>query len=235
VKDRTFLEYPLNRTDISSDFMVDRNFQVVGGLLQGQEPFVVALTSVGLYQFTIFGPGAGTMNGPYQVEVPEAVFSYSQRIVWTMKDRTQTSMLYEEYKEKVISGSMAAVLVVLVIGGLFWWDRIQRRKQILQEKEKEKDLGSDSEDPTHAFVGKHEVHSMGLIPESESEPSSSVHRTSQETSIDQPTTTPTTTTTGRPRIDSRLPSHSYQDHIRELDFSNHPRPNVVTLVGDMEH
>ncbi|KAG0058353.1 hypothetical protein BGZ90_004999, partial [Linnemannia elongata] len=83
---------------------------------------------------------------------------------------------------------------------------------------------------------KHELHSMGLIPESESESSSSERRTSQETSFDQPSTTatPTTATRGRPRANRRLPSYTYQDHIRELDFSSHPRPNVVTLVSDRE-
>ncbi|KAF9541090.1 hypothetical protein EC957_003417 [Mortierella hygrophila] len=30
----------------------------------------------------------------------------------------------------------------------------------------------------------------------------------------------------------RLPSYTYQDQIEELDFSSHPRPNVVTTVGD---
>ncbi|KAK5821488.1 hypothetical protein F5H01DRAFT_337268 [Linnemannia elongata] len=178
------------------------------------------------------------MSGPYLVETNDQIFSAIQRVVKTRKDRTPSAISNgENTKKTVIGGSLAAVLVVLVIGGLFWWRRrTQRKRRIMKDKEEGEDVGSDSEDPGPAFVGKHELHMMGLIPESESESSSSEHRTSQETSIDQPstTTTPTTATQGRPRTNRRLPSYTYQDHIRELDFSSHPRPNVVTLVGDRE-
>ncbi|KAH7038707.1 hypothetical protein BKA57DRAFT_474017 [Linnemannia elongata] len=178
------------------------------------------------------------MSGPYQVETNDQIFSAIQRVVKTRKDRAPSAISNgENTKKTVIGGSLAAVLVVLVIGGLFWWRRrTQRKGRIMKDKEEGEDVGSDSEDPGPAFVGKHELHSMGLFPESESESSSSEHRTSQETSIDQPSTTatPTTATRGRPRTNGRLPSYTYQDHIRELDFSSHPRPNVVTLVGDRE-
>lgn len=232
MKDRTYLEYPLIRTDISSNFVVDQNFQVVGGLLPGQEPFVVALTSAGLYQFTIFGPKAGTMDGPYKVKIDAYFGSWPQRVVTNMKERTPSELTYGEYMRMVISGSVAAVLVVLATGYMFWrLRRMQRRKKILEEKEKEKekDVGSDSDDPAPAFVGKHEVHSIGLIPESESESSSSVHRSSQEMRNDHPTST--VATPSEPRIDPRRSSLTYQDHIRNLDLSNHPRPNVVISVG----
>ncbi|OAQ29080.1 hypothetical protein K457DRAFT_32500 [Linnemannia elongata AG-77] len=227
---RTFLEYNLIRTDISSEFVVDRNFQVVGGLLPGQEPFVVALTSAGLYQFTIFGPKAGSMDGPYKAKIKAFFYSAPQRVVKNMKDRTPS----EGEGLRRLIGSVTAALVVLVIGGLFWRRRMQRRRRILEdkekEKEKEKDVGSDSEDPEHAFVGKHEVHSMGLIPESESLPD--VARSGLETRIDRPVSNTIPPNQSPPN--ARLPRYTYQDHIRDLDFSSHPRPNVVISVGEAE-
>ncbi|KAF9326255.1 hypothetical protein BGZ91_002024 [Linnemannia elongata] len=227
---RTFLEYNLIRNDISSEFVVDRNFQVVGGLLPGQEPFVVALTSAGLYQFTIFGPKAGSMDGPYKAKIKAFFYSAPQRVVKNMKDRTPS----EGEGLRRLIGSVTAALVVLIIGGLFWRRRIRRGKQILEdkekEKEKEKDVGSDSEDPEHAFVGKHEVHSMGLIPESESLPD--VERSGLETRIDRPVSNTIPPNQSPPN--ARLPRYTYQDHIRDLDFSSHPRPNVVISVGEAE-
>lgn len=41
----------------------------------------------------------------------------------------------------------------------------------------------------------------------------------------------------RPRMladAGRVPSYTYQDQIQELDFSSHPRPNIVTTVGDQD-
>jgi hypothetical protein len=248
VENRTFIEHNLIRNDISTNLIVDRNFQVVGGLNKdeklAQEPFVVALTSKGLYQFTIFGPTAGSMDGPYQVEITAGFYSASQRVAIGMKPR-ETTMYEDERQEakRTITGlSIAAglvVVLVLVTVGWFWWRRRRWRSRVREDKDKdkeEKDTESNSDDPAQSLTGKHEVHSIGLIPESESTSPTS-HISSQDMMTQQPaatTTTTNTTPTNPSPLDARLPSTTYQDHIRELELSTHPRPNVVISVGEAD-
>src|SRR5690349_21221225 len=86
---RKYFEHTIVRTDNSSSFSVDQNWQVVGGLIEGQEPFVVALTSAGLYQFTIFGQAAGTLEGPYKVRILDNLNSSPLRVVSKLKNKIQ--------------------------------------------------------------------------------------------------------------------------------------------------
>ncbi|KAG0354929.1 hypothetical protein BGX24_006789, partial [Mortierella sp. AD032] len=173
---RKYLEHNLIRKDDTSfsNFVVDRNLQVVGGINPGQEPFVVALTSAGLYQFTIFGTSAGTMEGPIKVKIPNNFNSLFQRVVTQLNDEISlVDVYYEEYiaaKRRDTFGGIGgavAIVVVLAVGALFWRWRLNRslRSQANgDEKDKGTELGS-----LPISSGKHEVHSIGIIPEDESQ------------------------------------------------------------------
>ncbi|KAG0205435.1 hypothetical protein BGX33_007915, partial [Mortierella sp. NVP41] len=52
---------------------------------EGQEPFVVGLTSDGLYEFIAFGPNAGSMAGPFKVNIPTNFTNLRQRIIASTK------------------------------------------------------------------------------------------------------------------------------------------------------
>ncbi|KAF9120694.1 hypothetical protein BGW39_011179 [Mortierella sp. 14UC] len=156
---RTYLEHDITRIDNSSTSAVDRNFQVVGGLSPGQEPFVVALTSAGLYQFNIFGPTAGTMEGPFKVKISEDFNSLPQRVAQRLKTKMLApSELYlteegeQDNKAALIGGSLAGVLlvVVLVIGFFFWRRRRRRTMQAGMEKDMdvEEQEQADGDDET---------------------------------------------------------------------------------------
>lgn len=154
---------------------MDQNWQVVGGLIEGQEPFVVALTSAGLYQFTIFGQAVGTLEGPYKVRILDNLNSLPPRVVSKLKNNIQAvdnAVELEQQQEQtrtIIGGVVGAVvLMAVLVIGRFLWQRARRRKQFHEnEEERERHL-KIMELPS--FVGKHEVHSMGIIPEDECMP-----------------------------------------------------------------
>jgi hypothetical protein len=234
VDNRTYLEHTIKQIDINnSDFAVHPNFQTVGGLSAGQEPFVVALTSAGLYQFTIFGAAAGMMDGPYKVKIANDFGSLPQRVVARLKNDIITSdgvlLEQDEQIKPVIGGGIGAALVVtmFVIGLLFWRDRRRTKEWIREEKEREKEMDVDVEPKEpKLFAGKYEVLSIGIIPEDEG--------SSDQTRSSRASTEQTTTTKTPPLLDARVPDYTYQDHIHGLDLSSHPRPNVITSVGDAE-
>ncbi|KAG0292647.1 hypothetical protein BGZ96_003861 [Linnemannia gamsii] len=229
---RTYVEHIITQPDTSSNFSVHQNFHTVGGLIEGQEPFVVALTSAGLYQFTIFGPDAGKMEGPFKVKVSDDLTSLPQRVVRQMKTKVLTSIdLIEQYtqmegkdsvKKKIeIGASVGSALVILIVTGFLVWRRKRRRRQQCERKEEEE--RKVRAETNSVFVGKHEVHSDGLIPESES--SSFNHKRRQWSSG---------TLSALPRPDARLQNHIYQDQMQLLELSSHPRPNIITSVAKPE-
>ncbi|KAF9156939.1 hypothetical protein BG015_010104 [Linnemannia schmuckeri] len=125
-ENRTYLEHEIKQTDIKdSDCAVQQTFQTVGGLAERQEPFLVALTSAGYLQFTLFELAAGTMEDLFQVKTTEDISSLPQRVVTTLKNKI---LGLKEVKEQdkqngaFVGGTSGAVVVVslLVIGVLFW-------------------------------------------------------------------------------------------------------------------
>ncbi|KAG0261793.1 hypothetical protein BGZ95_004169, partial [Linnemannia exigua] len=248
-EDRRYLEHNLIRKDDnSSNFVVDRNFQVVGGLNPGQEPFVVALTSAGLYQFTIFGPTAGSMEGPFKVRISDNLNSLPQRVALRLRVKLLTP--YEEYllrdepdKPTIIGGSLGGLLLMVLASGFFFW-RWRRRRRTLtrgdkgldaegQEQsdddddnenldEEEKKKGAEENHPS-TQTGKHELHFTGIILEEESSPDHNVSRTNSQ----QPSPTPLS-------LEGKILSETYQDQIGRLMLSRHPRPNVITSVSNAE-
>ncbi|KAF9126292.1 hypothetical protein BGX30_015302 [Mortierella sp. GBA39] len=170
---RKYFEHTIIRSDNSSSFSVDQNWQVVGGLIEGQEPFVVALTSVGLYQFTIFGQGAGTLEGPYKVRILDNLNSLSPRVVSKLKNKIQVldnAVESEQQQEqsRTIIGEVvgAVVLMAVLVIGCSLWRRARRKKQFRKNEKEERERHLKSME-LPSFVGKHEVHSMGIIPEDE--------------------------------------------------------------------
>ncbi|KAF9083006.1 hypothetical protein BGX23_011883 [Mortierella sp. AD031] len=207
----TYIEHIFNWNDTKTEFSVHGSFPTVGGLEKGQEPFAVALTSAGLFEFKIFGPNAGAMAGPFKVKAEGMFLSLPQRVntpsnsMWVSGGGFGLS--YQAERDRITGGIIAAVVVVaMAIGFLFWRRRRERRR--IRDREKEKEMESQKP-PTYSE--KHEVLSDGLIPELES-------LTAESVSI-------------RPRLDARAHSHTYQDQINDLQFSSHPRPSIVTTVG----
>jgi hypothetical protein len=228
---KTYVEHIITQPDTSSKFSVHQNFHTVGGLIEGQEPFVVALTSAGLYQFTIFGPDAGKMEGPFKVKVSEDLTSLPQRVVrkmntkvFTSIDLTEEVIKDEEYKptkRKIeIGAGVGAALVILIAAGFLVRRRNRRRRQ-QREREEEEELRVRAEADS-AFVGKHEVHSDGLIPENE--PSSLSDQLRRRASSE--------TISARPRLDAGIQNHTYPNQLRQLELSSHPRPNIITSVAE---
>ncbi|KAG0061359.1 hypothetical protein BGZ89_011546 [Linnemannia elongata] len=180
---RKYFEHTIVRTDNSSSFSVDQNWQVVGGLIEGQEPFVVALTSAGLYQFTIFGQAAGTLEGPYKVRILDNLNSSPLRVVSKLKNKIQAIDVAVELEQQqnqsraIIGGVVGAVVVmaVLVIG-YSMWRRAQRGREFRKNEEEERERRLKATG-LMSFVGKHEVHSMGIIPEDECIPEQTRFRT----------------------------------------------------------
>ncbi|KAF9927105.1 hypothetical protein FBU30_003493 [Linnemannia zychae] len=66
-------------TNIIGAFDTHSNIAVAGGRQQGQEPFGVALSSKGLFEIQLFGPEAGNMTGPFQIDVPQSLYSQRPR------------------------------------------------------------------------------------------------------------------------------------------------------------
>ncbi|KAG0296321.1 hypothetical protein BGZ96_009720 [Linnemannia gamsii] len=171
---RKYIEHTIIRSENSSDYSVDQNWQVVGGLIEGQEPFVVALTSAGLFQFTIFGPAVGTMDGPFKVGIADDFNSLPHRVVTKLKSKmtvlngaTDLEQRRQQEKSRAIIGvTVGGVVLVAVFIGFSLWRRARRRKEDC-EKEKEVEAVRIT-----SCMGKYEVHSMGIIPESDIETAS---------------------------------------------------------------
>lgn len=185
---RKYLEHTVIRSDNSSNFSVDQNWQVVGGLIEGQEPFVVALTSAGLYQFTIFGQTAGTLQGPYKVRILDHFNSLPPRVVSKLKNKIQvvdnTVELEQEQEQSrsIIGGIVGAVvLMAVLVIGCSLWRRARSRNKLRRNEEEERDRHLKTME-LQSFVGKHEVHSMGIIPEYECIPDHTSFRTTDQPS-----------------------------------------------------
>ncbi|KAK3841632.1 MAG: hypothetical protein J3R72DRAFT_524187 [Linnemannia gamsii] len=216
---RKYLEHTLVHNNNASDMAVDRNFQVVGGLNPEQEPFVVALTTAGLYQFNIFGPAVGMMEGPFKVKIPNDFNSLPQRIATRLKIRKLDSLeqyqqnLTQEMAQRILEGSLSAFGVMLAVGLL------------VCDKENSNHLDEEERDHSSS-EGKFEVYSRGIILEDESTPDHS--KSWSDTEI---------TAWTRPQLEGKILSDVHdvhlQDHnrVRELALSKHPRPTIVTSTS----
>jgi hypothetical protein len=203
-ENQSYVEYNITRSDTTTDFTVHENFQTVGGGTKEHPAFVVALTSKGLYEFGIFGPDAGNMRGPYNVVVPGGFSSLPSRVVTIFKDETQPIEVMSSTTIFLLIGAVTFVFVL--VAGLYERSKYKKNKLLLAEKERgEADDGGDE-------------YSMSVTPggDSHSVPyHSTVHINGASTD-----TMPLSTS-----------AVTYQDQIRDLEFSSHPRPNVVTSVG----
>lgn len=179
---------------------------------------------------------------------------------WTDKDALADER--NTRRDRIVGGSVSAVVVIAFFGYLVWrrWRR-RKRRQIRKRKEAETAavmtammLGggaapfSPAQNPTAPPLmtsEKHEVYSSGMILEEikeledEEDSSSDDMRNSAGRSSGRMKGIARRlgSLSKRPNMladTDRLESYSYQDQIKELDFSSHPRPNVVTTVGDQD-
>ncbi|KAG0278623.1 hypothetical protein BGZ95_003569 [Linnemannia exigua] len=234
-----YVEHNITHPNLDADFTVHQLVHTVGGLEQGQEPFAVALTSAGLYQFTLFGPDAGKMEGPFKVKIAEELNSLPQRVVRKLNTKTMTQLeirmkeIQEEEdqpRNKRIGAGFGVAVVVFIIAGVLLWLRVKRRRKQQQRREKEGTDGISAENSM--FVGKFEVHSMGLIHENEPALSTAA-MLSSSSSISNHTRSSIESLSTRPRLDVRSTSYTYQDQL-QLEFSNHPRPNITTTISEVQ-
>jgi hypothetical protein len=282
--ERSYIEHNLTWTNPASTFSLQESFQSVGGLSPDHEPFVVALTTAGIFEFVPFGPSAGAMAGPFQVTVPSSdagiyYTSLPQRVVRKMKTNrwTDKDALADDRKaarDWTVGGSISAVAIVIFLGFLGWRQlRHRKRRRIRKKKEAEametmaaimrggKGAGpfSPTQDPTAPPLmssEKHEVYNSGMALEEvkdvveEDDSFSNEMSSSCDVGISGHSTTKGSghsTTKGssnrrsgsvskQPRMAhaGRLPSYMYQEWTKELDLTHHPRPNVVTSVGDQD-
>ncbi|KAG0075295.1 hypothetical protein BGZ90_010058 [Linnemannia elongata] len=188
-KNQSYVEHDVIRSDTTADFTVHESFQTVGGKLQNQFPFVVALTNKGLYEFGIFGSEAGKMKGPYKVVV-DGFSSLPSRVVTTYTDRIHQSEISSVKMGSILGGIIFAIMVPFA---LYAWMKIRKMKILLSTEKKHDSSNNDAE----GEQGKQELHIVG----------SSL---------------------------SLSPAATNQDQIVDLEFSRHPRPNIVTSIGNGE-
>lgn len=271
--DRNFIELNLTWTNPASTFSLQESFQSVGGLSPGQEPFVVALTTAGLFEFMPFGASAGAMAGPFQVTGPSSdaglyYTSLPQRVVRNMKtkrwsDKDALAVEWNATGDRIVGGSTTAVAVVVFLGVLGWRKLRHRKRRQIRKEEAEametmtaimrggRGAGpfSPTQDPTAPPLmssEKHEDYSTGMIVEefkdvdedklSSNGALSSGGGRSSNGGIKR-SNSPALSVSKQPMIQTdtgSVPSYTYQDQIKELDFSHHPRPNVVTTVGHQD-
>ncbi|KAF9281371.1 hypothetical protein BGZ88_011661 [Linnemannia elongata] len=222
-ENQSYVEHNVVRSDTTADFTVHESFQTVGGKLQNQFPFVVALTSKGLYEFGIFGPEAGKMKGPYKVVV-DGFSNLSSRVVTTYTDRIHHSEISSVKMGSILGGIIFAIMIPF---GLYAWMEIRKVKILLGTEKKHDSSNNEAE----GEQGKQELHStkddylMGIRPANKAPSHSTAHFIGANSSLSEVS------------VDSSLslsPAATYQDQIEDLEFSRHPRPNIVTSIGNGE-
>ncbi|KAG9069816.1 hypothetical protein KI688_009141 [Linnemannia hyalina] len=194
---------------------VHQNMITAGGRLPGQEPFAVAVSTYGLYELQLFGPSAGNLSGPISVTVPSSSLHSFRPPLATPKYLVRLTGI-----EKVLM-----VLGVFVVVVLVW-----RRKKIRdQRKEEEEEKAKAAAMESGGSGG--EAYMMGVVPETQTTPEVAINVTTSDNF--QRGGSPSTLAP-LPAAGSPQPSlaYTYQDDIQELEFSRHPRPNIVTSVAD---
>jgi hypothetical protein len=214
--------YNITGANSTGEFDVHRNIISAGGQQPEQEPFAVAVTTLGLYELQLFGPYAGNLTGPFRVIIPTPL--YSSRSA-QHKSNNESGMSVSEQVGVVIGVVFAGVAVALYI---------RRRRRKRQQKHEEKERLSQ-----RAVGMGGESYMMGMIPASQ---------TMSEGAIDVNTngggrggeggigfvergfrsTVPLSV--GSPLLNS-VPAYTYQDEIQGLELSTHPRPNIVTTIA----
>ncbi|KAF9121664.1 hypothetical protein BGW39_010356 [Mortierella sp. 14UC] len=222
-KNQSYAEHNFIHSDTTTDFTVHENFQTVDGKLQGQFPFVVALTSKGLYEFGIFGPEVGKMKGPYNVMV-DGFNNLPSRVVTTYTDRTQQSESLVVAMFSILGG---IVLALIMAFGVYARIETRHMKKLL-DTEKKKDSSSEyskGEQDKQELCNTKDIYLMGILPATQEPSHSAAHYIGAMSSGSGVS------------VDTSLsssPDLTYQDQITDLEFSRHPRPNIVTTLGDGE-
>ncbi|KAF9128279.1 hypothetical protein BGX30_014400 [Mortierella sp. GBA39] len=211
-----------------------------------------------LGSFQVMVP-ASTAEGVYFNSLPQRIVTKMNTPRWTDKDALADERNMR--RDSIVGGSVSAVVVIAFLGYLVWrkW-AFRKRRQIRKKEEAEMAaamaammLGggaapfSPVQNPTApplVLSEKHEVYSSGKILEEikeledEEEDSSSddmpnsAGRSSGRMKRSARHSGSVSKRPGMLADAGRLPSYTYQDQIEELDFSSHPRPNIVTTVGD---
>ncbi|KAG0296320.1 hypothetical protein BGZ96_009719 [Linnemannia gamsii] len=211
--------YNITGANSTGKFDVHQNMISAGGRLTGQEPFAVAVTTEGLYELQMFGPSAGNFTGPIRVTIPLSLYSSrpAEPIVF------ESDMLPIEEFGIVMGAGVAGVIAALYVKR---WRRKRRQKQKDKERQSQES----------AAVVRDKSYMMGKIPESQTRPEAAIEintsgggRRSGEGGREFGSTTSSSVGWLPPNSAS---DYAYQDEIQGLELSSHPRPNIVTSVGD---
>ncbi|KAF9081722.1 hypothetical protein BGX23_000527 [Mortierella sp. AD031] len=184
-----------------------------GGNLPSQPSFVVGLTTSEIYQFDVFGRNITAPPKMVDVELPG---SYYNPILY----RTPTTNSRHEY----------SMLEIVAIGlgcvfGLFLLVKFRRRVKKARRDREIEDNPSFNTDPPLSGSGtgsQGQTVAMRILRDQIDHTSSSNRERLVETatSASSPATGATTIT--------------YDDEIRSLQFSSHPRPNIVLSIDDSD-
>ncbi|KAG9069817.1 hypothetical protein KI688_009142 [Linnemannia hyalina] len=205
--------------DTKGDFEVHQNMITAGGRLPGQELFAVAVSTNGLYELQLFGPSAGNLSGPIGVTVPSSSLYSFRPPPATPKSPVRLTGTEE----------FGVIMGVFVFAVLFIWRWKKTRNQRKKEKEKAKVATMEG----GGGGGSGEAYMMGIFPETQTTPEAAINITTSDNSQrggSPSASAPPPPATGSPQPTSA--AYTYQDEIRELEFSRHPRPNIVTSVGN---
>ncbi|KAF9122397.1 hypothetical protein BGW39_009777 [Mortierella sp. 14UC] len=213
----TFLQ-DFNAINITSDFKVHSNMVSVGGRLPGQEPFAVALTTKGLYELQMFGPTAGNLTGPVKVSIyPTPLYSTAHPEFYIFKRNSSKFTSWETF------GIVAGALIGLAIVLLCFRCRRNNRRERREAKRKQ--------DKATAVMGR--MYAMGMIPKIQipSEAAIEVGFGDNSEGLSAVRDDPLSTALV-PEGSRQALVQTYQDEIQGLQLSSHPRPNIITSVGD---
>ncbi|KAF9537823.1 hypothetical protein EC957_007652 [Mortierella hygrophila] len=200
--------------DTEGNFDVHQHMITAGGRLPGQEPFAVAVATNGLYELQLFGPSAGRLSGPIGVTVPSSSL-YSARLPPAIPKSPGLTVAEE-------SGMIVGVFFAAV---LFVWGWKKMRNQ---RKKEEKAKAATMEG---GGGGGGEAYMMGPVPGTQTASEVAINVTTSDNYQrgGSPSAFATPSATGSPQPSA---AYTYQDEIQELEFSRHPRPNIVTSVGN---
>ncbi|KAG9069819.1 hypothetical protein KI688_009144 [Linnemannia hyalina] len=202
--------------DTDGEFQVHQNMITAGGRLPGQEPFAVAVSTNGLYELQLFGPSAGNLSGPIGVTVPSSSL-YSARLPPAIPKSPGLTRAEE----------FGVIVGAFVVAVFFVWGWKKMRNQRKKEKEKAKAATMEG-----GGGGGGEAYMMGVVPETHTAPEVAINITTSDNSQrggSPSASAPPPSATGSPQPS---PAYTYQDEVQELEFSRHPRPNIVTSVGN---
>ncbi|KAK5822369.1 hypothetical protein F5H01DRAFT_335572 [Linnemannia elongata] len=205
--------YPLSR------------FQSLGGHVPGQAPFAVIPMTDGLYSVALSGVGAiGATATTVNLTGPIEVLIMADEWVntWPRVYRESNSSNISDVGPVVLYVVGAAAVVVSL--GVFLWRRNRRKMKRYQRKKDEKTASMEGDGGGKAYI-------MGMIPETQTAPEAGIYVITSGNSQagSSPSTFAASVAASSPQPSS---AHTYQDEIQGLEFSSHPRPSVVTSVGD---